>query len=268
MPDMNGIQTESKVLFSKEHAPGDTFNKHRKIYHLFGLLVPLIYYFNTFDYMFTTGFRDTTRSISFYILLAINIFLWVVEILRFNFAWWQELFIKTAGKLLKEKEYNRIHSSVPFLLSNLLVVAFCPREIVVLSIAFLLIGDPVAAFFGEKYGTIRFHNGKSIQGMFAGMAGAFFAGLCFLLIVTLLLEPGSEFRLFDQNGLNAEAWWVLVAGSVSAFLIELVSGHGLLDDNMTIPVGSATVMVCLHAALHNKAVTEVLFPLKDLLFPT
>ncbi|RME88260.1 MAG: hypothetical protein D6767_10470 [Candidatus Hydrogenedentota bacterium] len=260
-------QKEKTPLFSKSHQPGESFNKHRKIYHLFGLLIPLIFYFNTFDYLFTTSFKETTRSISFYILLGLNIFLWIVEILRFNFEWWQDLFIKTAGKLLKEKEYTKIHSSVPFLLSNMLVVGFMPKELAVLSIAFLLIGDPVAAYVGEHYGSIRFKNGKSIQGMLGGMTSAFLAGLFFLLLVTLWLDPKSPFVLWNENGLNGIAWMVLVAGSISAFLFELISGHGLLDDNMTIPLGSSFVMVWTYSVLTGLSFSEILYSWRDLLFP-
>lgn len=64
---------------------------------------------------------------------------------------------------------------MPYILALCLVVGFFPRDIAILSILFLTFGDPAAALVGGKYGTIRFYNGKSLQGALGGIAGAYLA---------------------------------------------------------------------------------------------
>lgn len=65
----------------------------------------------------------------------------------------------------------------------------------------------------------------------------------------------SDFVLWDNQGVRLENWLTLFIGAVSALLIEFVSHEGLLDDNLTIPVGASLIMIGTHAlfAGHNLA---------------
>ena len=136
---------ESKKLFSKDNKPGDKFNYARKLFHLIGLIIPFGYFFNVLDGISPWKFKETTRSIIFWITGIVTILFLIIEFLRFRFKFWQDLFLKVAGPMLKGKEAEKMHGSVPYILALCLVVGFFPREITILSILFLTFGDPAAA---------------------------------------------------------------------------------------------------------------------------
>jgi dolichol kinase len=96
----------------------------------------------------------------------------------------------------------------------ILVLIIFPRNIAYASIAILAIGDPVAAHFGHHFG--RRHVGrKSWEG--------FAAGTCAAYVVTLLVVSPI----------------IGAVGSIVGMILELT---GVLDDNLTIPLGSGAMM--------------------------
>lgn len=257
------MATENKRLFSRENQPGDKFNYARKLFHLLGLIIPVGYFFNWLDPISPWVFRETTRALIFWITGSITIFFLIIEFLRFRFAFWQNLFVKVAGPMLKGKELNKMHGSVPYILALCIVVGFFPRDIAILSVLFLTFGDPAAALVGGKFGTIRFYNGKSLQGTLGGIGGAFLAGVIFLVLVSAS-GVASDYVLWDNQGICLENWLMLFVGAVAALLIEFVSHEGLLDDNLTIPVGASLIMIGTHAALSGYSFTSYFYSLHDL----
>ncbi|AFM12686.1 diacylglycerol/polyprenol kinase family protein [Turneriella parva] len=258
------MPAEQKKLFSKDNQAGDKFNYARKLFHLIGLVIPVGYFFTWLDPVSPWQFKETTRSLIFWITGVITIFFLVIEFLRFRFKLWQDLFVKVAGPMLKGKELNKMHGSVPYILALCLVVGFFPRDIAILSILFLTFGDPAAALVGGKYGTIRFYNGKSLQGTLGGIGGAFFSGLVFLLLLSAT-GVASDFVLWDTHGVRLENWLTLCIGAISALLIEFVSHEGLLDDNLTIPVGASLIMIGAHALFAGQNLAAYFNPIQDLL---
>lgn len=259
----NSMSTEPKKLFSKENKAGDKFNYVRKLFHLVGLIVPFGYFFNLLDGISPWLFKETTRSIIFWITGIITVFFLIIEFLRFRFKFWQDLFVKVAGPMLKGKELDKMHGSVPYILALCIVVGFFPREIAILSILFLTFGDPAAALVGGKYGTIRFYNGKSLQGTLGGMGGALIAGLVFLLLISAA-HVNSDFVLWDTHGIRLENWVTLIIGSIVALLIEFVSHEGFLDDNLTIPVGASLLMIGAHSLLSGHSIVTYFNSFGDL----
>lgn len=256
--------TDSKKLFSRDNQPGDKFNYARKFFHLIGLVIPIGYFFHWLDGISPWQFKETTRSVIFWITGIITVFFLIIEFLRFRFKFWQDAFVKVAGPMLKGKEMDKMHGSVPYILALCLAVGFFPRDIAILSILFLTFNDPAAALVGGKFGTIRFYNGKSLQGTLGGMAGAFLAGLAFLIMISAAQIP-SNYVLWDQAGIRLENWLTLFIGSVAALLIEFVSHEGFLDDNLTIPVGASLVMMMSHSLATGFSLLSYLYPITDLL---
>lgn len=255
-----------KKLFSKSNAAGDPFNFARKTFHLVGLIVPAIFLHNLLESVSPVKFADTSRSVIFYICSVAGLLLLIIELLRFRYPFWQNLFIKVAGKLLKEKEHNKMHGSVPYVLALAIVLGFFPKEIAILSILFLTFGDPLAAYIGGKYGTIRFYNGKSLQGFLGGVLGAFVSGLAFLIYVTIVF-PESGYKLWDQQGILVVPWLMVVLGAIIAFGLEFVSHEGLLDDNMTIPVGASLFMTFFYTLIAQTNLSQAFYNVKALIFP-
>lgn len=241
-----------KKKFSKENAAGDPFNFSRKIFHLIGLIIPVLIYIDIFRILFPGSFQFPTPSIAFYILGTIVLLFTIIEILRFNFEAWQRAFIKVAGKLLKEKEYNRVHASLPYALGLGICISFYPPDIAILSVLCLTVGDPAAAFVGGKWGSHRFTNGKSLEGMFGGIFGSFFAGMIAMGLVTFFSDSTNLLPLYTKEGVwQLSTIAIILLGAVFAFIFEFFSRDGLFDDNLSIPAGAGLIMTLVTGALHG-----------------
>ena len=243
------------------------FNIHRKMFHMFGLVIPVMFFLNIYDYFNFNLFREDTRSLMFYMLSFLCLILIVIEILRFNFSWARDMFIQVAGGMLKKEELHKINGSIPFFLANTILVGFFSREIAVLSMLFLLVGDTCAAYFGSKYGRNRIWNQKSIEGALGGTVGSILAGIVFLIYITLFDASNKDLKLWDHSGIKITSWVILITGSLAAFSIEIISSYGLLDDNLTLPVGSAILMSVLLALTRDMPIWFYFYPIEQLLIP-
>lgn len=90
-----------------------------------------------------------------------------------------------------------------------------PKNIAYASITIVAVGDPVASYVGRKLGRIHVRQ-KTLEGFAAGWLVSFAAAL-------LWVSPH-----------------LALIGSVTGMLFELL---GLLDDNLTIPIGAGSAML-------------------------
>jgi len=244
----------------------DSFNIFRKLFHVSGLIVIAVYYMDAFDAIGLTIFEENTRSIIFLTLvLAISI-MYIVEFLRFRYENIQEIFYKMVGSLMKSHEKDRVHGSVPFFIGMAIAFGFFPKQIAVLSIIFLITGDPVAAYFGGKYGKRRFSNGKSIIGTVSGITACFLMGVVFLLI-NGLIYPDSIYVLSNNGEVQYSMIIMILAGSIIAMVSELFSSHGFFDDNLLIPTLSGFFMILFVFIFKDLQIYELLYPLSKLTIP-
>lgn len=127
---------------------------------------------------------------------------------------------------LRQSELNRLAASTSMMAGVTFVIVFFPRPVVLLSLLFLAVADPVASFFGIRYGKDKLIGSKTLQGSLA----AFVA--CFIL----------SWFFFTQQDLMAERRFIacLLAGIIGA-VSELVP-IGKLDDNLVFPVLSAILL--------------------------
>ncbi len=239
-------------------------NINRKIFHLSGIFIPGIFFFQVFDWLPVNLFVDNTRSILFYLLASTSILLVVVECLRFKFPLFQKSFIAVVGPLLKKKEYDDINGSIGYMLGNTILLAFFPKEIAIISMLFLLFGDPLAAFIGSRYGKIPICHGRSLEGSVAGAVVGIFVASIFVALLTIFYEDMSVFYLWSENKVNFKILLMLLVGSLTAFTLEAISTRGLLDDNFLMPVGSAFIMLFV-CQTQNMRVD--FYPLHELIFP-
>ncbi len=90
-----------------------------------------------------------------------------------------------------------------------------PKNIAYASITIVAVGDPVASYVGRKLGRIHVRQ-KTLEGFAGGLIVSFAAAL--------LWAPPH----------------IALAGSAAGMLLELL---GLLDDNLTIPIGAGSAML-------------------------
>lgn len=236
---------------------GRGFNFHRKFWHMGGLIVPVLLYLDAFGAL---DLADdlATRQFMVRVILGLNVLLLGMEILRLKNATFRSFFHHTFGFLMKEQERTRFHGTVAYMVAALVLFLFFTNEVIILSLLFLVIADPVAAFVGIHAGRVRFWNGKTLEGMLAFLSAALIAGLGFLALHTALGRATFPFS-FHYPGPMV----ILVVGSaVVSAIVEFLSFtalQGLIDDNITVPVAAALALLLLSALLG--------FPLDAVLFP-
>lgn len=129
--------------------------------------------------------------------------------------------LRQLAGVFKEQEWTRPTSSTYLLLASVAVFLFFDKEVAIVSLLFLAVGDPVAATVGERFATRKIF-GKSLEGSFA-----------------CLLSCAALGMLLVEIGVSISAPVVLV-GAASAAAIELLPLP--INDNLTIPLFSASMM--------------------------
>ena len=155
---------------------------------------------------------------------------------------------------------------IPYMLSSAVIVAIFPSQVIFMSMAYLLIGDPLAAYFGTKYGRYRFSNGKSLVGVLAFIIASSIAGII-LMVLFQSTYNDSLFSIFDNGKINKRGIIIIFIGAVSAGIAEFISGHawkGFLEDNLLIPLVSSIVLTLLLIIFDNKNLNELIFPFNDI----
>ncbi|KAI8096205.1 phosphatidate cytidylyltransferase [Halteromyces radiatus] len=167
------------------------------------------------------------------------------EMLRFQFEWFNVLYCKVLGPLMRQSEISTRFNGVVYYLAGCIIVLYVfPRDIAALSIIYLSWTDPTASICGRLWGkyTPRCGN-KSL----AGSLGAWFTGslVTYLFFGTWQYASpvGSIFPTSYDLHLSQVPLWLfsLYGGFVSAFS-EFIGDSLGLDDNLTIPVVSAALL--------------------------
>jgi len=140
-----------------------------------------------------------------------------LRVLSLN-AWFSKWFIL----FLREKEKVRLTGASYFLFSCMLTALVFPCEIAFLAILFAALGDPAATIVGTWRGRTRFW-AKSLEGSLACLIVCLVVGI---VVVIVREEPMLV---------------VAVMGAIFATIFELLPLR--VNDNITIPIGSASIMM-------------------------
>jgi dolichol kinase len=235
------------------------FNFLRKVWHILGLIIPISLYFDVFGGF--EGFVYATRALIVSYLGFFLIVLLVVEGFRLNSVPFESFFYKYFGFLMKESERKRFNGTVPYFLANFLVVLFFSPEIAVLSILFLVIGDPSAAYIGSRFGKNRFYNGKSKEGIIGFALSAFIVGIIVLYLITLS-HPTSSFSLYAGETFRIYPILIVALGVIASCLTEFFSSttaSGLVDDNLLIPIIGAITLAVTLSLFAGVALDQIVF---------
>jgi dolichol kinase len=178
----------------------------RKVVHLSSLAIPI-------------GYALTSKGTALTVLIPLSLGFLSVEFLRRYHPGVGSLFRKLfIGRVLREQEIHTLMGSTYFLLSSVLVIAFFPKSIAIVSVLILTISDTCAAWVGRAIGRIRIY-GKTLEGSLGFLLSA-------LLIVWIY--PGLD-RLSGS------------LAALGATVVELLPIP--VDDNLTIPFTAAALML-------------------------
>jgi len=236
------------------------FNLKRKLWHLLGLIIPVLLYLDIFRFVEPDN-PHITRFIGMHLILIFLIFLLVIELIRLNYEPFNQFFIRITGPLLKESEYHQIHGSISYILANFLLFLFFTKELIAISSLILMISDPIAAYFGIYYGKIKFKNGKTLEGAIAFFISSFVVSLLFLMFITYGNIGNSALFLSNQN-----IFRILILLFITSLLTTMMeffsfsSMMGLIDDNLTIPL-TAAISISLFGYLLGFPIDSIFAPL-------
>ena len=183
----------------------------RKLLHLSNLIIPFTYLL----------YFDSKVEILI-ILLPITSFSLLIEYLRINSKSVKNIFDKYLFLMLRNHEKSGKYTGATWVfISSILSIGIFPKDIAIISLIYMSIGDTAAGLIGRKYGKIKIYN-KTLEGALAGFI------IC--LMVGLMID------------LNISKT-ILTIGALSAAIIELLPIS--IDDNIRIPLFSGTVMYAM-----------------------
>ena len=158
------------------------------------------------------------------LLLGLALFTLSLDVIRLHVKQARQVFYFVFGRILREHErFNLLGGTYLFLSALISIFAF-QRTVAAVSVAYLVVGDTMAALIGRRWGRVRILD-KSLEGSLACLASCLLLGW---------LVPGHE--------LGAAR---IIVGSVVATLFELLPIP--LDDNMRIPLAAGFAMTLLRS---------------------
>lgn len=165
------------------------------------------------------------------ILGTIACILYLLEQIRISYPeigqklkWINEFFLR-AEEQVKES------AAVPYALAVLLTIITFPKEVALIAIFTLALGDPLSAITGITFGKHKIISGKSLEGSLAFFSVAF-------LVVFLVLSISTGYGSTRILGVS------LMIGLLGS-LVEMIPSR--LDDNLTIPLFMSFIAwICLY----------------------
>jgi glycerol-3-phosphate acyltransferase PlsY len=161
------------------------------------------------------------ETLFFSILVSGTLVFLLIELFRFIFPGMNRYFYGFFGLVLKESEISHVTGASYFFLGALISFVIFERDIAIVSVCFLAIGDTVSAIVSEYNGRIKLFK-KTLEGN----------------IACLLACLGTGF-IFYFAGLDISLL-VMIIGAVVATIIEALPLP--VDDNITIPISAGLAM--------------------------
>jgi glycerol-3-phosphate acyltransferase PlsY len=180
----------------------------RKSVHYSASLIPIIYFF-------------VEKKLAVAVLLACSILILTAELLRMYNSKCNTLYMKIFGWMTRPHEHsNHLTGATYVFISCFITVLLFPKEIAIMTILFLTVGDPTAYLIGKAFGNGKFL-GKSLEGTAAFIIAGFLATIWI---------PGIPVT-------------IKLLGVVIAAIIELIPLG--IDDNLTIPIITSFIIILL-----------------------
>jgi glycerol-3-phosphate acyltransferase PlsY len=181
----------------------------RKIIHIFNLVIPFTYLF----------FLES-RFQALRILVPLTLFAIVIEYLRVRSAAIKKIFNNFLKSMLRIHEMDGKYTGATWVfISSTLTIAIFPKEIAIISLVYMSLGDTIAGLVGRKFGKMKFYD-KTIEGSLAGLIVCLLSGYLAQLSLPLV---------------------VVFSGAFAAMFIELLPMP--IDDNLSVPLFAGTIMV-------------------------
>lgn len=201
-------KAENKITYTQEIL--------RKWIHINWIIIPILYAF-------------LEKEALLYIVISFTIFVLTIEILRQKNKFTKNLVNKIFGKMLREHEKKEKFLSLSgasyVLIASSILIYFFPKIIAISALCVLAISDAFASLIGRRFGRTKFFD-KSLEGTLAFI----FSGFITVSVIGFIAGETAGFFFAGAIG-------VLGAG-----LVEALSKHLKIDDNLTIPLTVGILM--------------------------
>ncbi|MEA3297486.1 MAG: phosphatidate cytidylyltransferase [candidate division Zixibacteria bacterium] len=189
----------------------------RKSTHLMSLVFPAGYYF-----------LQLSRAGMLAVMIPITVLMILIDIARLRkWSFWQAFARRILSPIIRHHETAGDFTGATYiLLAVCLTVALYEKSIAVAAIAFIIVGDTLAALIGRRFGRHRFGN-KSFEGSLACLVGT---------LAVACVTPGL-------------AWPIAVFGAFVATIVEALPLG--IDDNISVPILSGLSMTLFTRILIN-----------------
>jgi len=158
---------------------------YRKIIHLSSVIIPISYY-----YFFS-------KEKILFIVFIISFCFVIIEILRMNINFLNQIFYKFFGFIIRKYERKKFTGATISFISCFFLILIFEKNIAIYAMLILCISDALAAIVGKRWGRNKIYN-KSFEGSLAFflvsiLIGIFFLdinliGLFFLSIIATIVE--------------------------------------------------------------------------------
>lgn len=200
--------SSSQISFSSEVI--------RKLTHTGALIIPISYYY----------FDISKQAMLLYVGVAFLLML-LTDISRIkNLNIWNKLIKKLISPIIRQHEFDGDFTGATYiLLSIFLTILLFTKPIAVTAIAFIMVGDSLAALIGRKFGRHKIFKTKSIEGLLGCLAGT---------LTVAFFAPELTF-------------FVTIPGAFIAAIVESLPLQ--VDDNLTVPLISGLSMMIIQAII-------------------
>ena len=182
----------------------------RKIIHLSSLIIP-------FGYLYFITDKNTIVII----LIFLTLFFLFIDIGRHRIIWIQSIFKYFFNNMLRVHERKgKLTGATWVIIGSLITITIFSKNVAVIALIFMSLGDTAAALIGQKFGKHKVGN-KSWEGFLGGLI------VCFIIAIIFPFLPLK----------------VSLIGALVAMIMELSPIP--LDDNFKIPLGSGAIMMML-----------------------
>ncbi|KAK6454738.1 uncharacterized protein RJT20DRAFT_60758 [Scheffersomyces xylosifermentans] len=220
---------KQKSFYYKHEVP-------RKIFHSITGFWVLFLYVNGFNIEQFVG-----------LLIVLTAFCFLQDFVRFRYPKFNEWFGRNYGFIMRPSEKEGFNGIGFFLIGLLVNCAFFTKDLTILTGMFLSWGDTAASLFGREFGkyTPKVTKNKSLAGFLANLVVSYaiffwYYGYVIPKYHATVDRPGDIWYVPEESYIGLP--WFALIGAFTSATTELV---GFLDDNVTIPVLSSTVLYVL-----------------------
>ncbi len=199
----------------------ELFEIKRKIFHIFGLLFPILTYY-----------LDTKLLLKISLCVVIPMIIIDYNNIMFRLLKKMKIYILLNLLRKKERKYGVLCGLSWIFIGYIMILSLCEKNLVIIAMSVLIVCDAFAAIIGKNFGTIKICN-KSLEGTLSFVL----SGYLVVCILSYYLPTG-----------NMNTQYLIVSLIFSA-IVELFSNRLRLDDNFSVPLSFCffyNMLVCLY----------------------